>query len=190
MSRTWWPFSGNSPAVAAYPAETIEEVCISTSKLVFEPLPQIGSVQPADPEPRLEAVFTSLPRGDQLEAAAGAGGDRLRDGQPEPGAFRLRAAALERVEQAGEQILRHGRPRIGDAQQAVHRQRHADRLGLRAVLQRILDQVPRQDREGIGIDAGDALYSPSRLIFSYLYCLYSIFDINPFILIVGYCILG
>ena len=73
------------------------------------------SGEPADLEPRLESVLASLPWGDQFETAAGAGGDGLRDGQPQSGAFRLCAAALERVEKGGEQILRHSRPRIGDA---------------------------------------------------------------------------
>jgi len=78
-----------------------------------------GSAQPADPEQSFEAVFLSLPRGDQLEGTTSPSRDRFRDGQPEPGALCLRATPLKRVEQSGEQALRHGRPRIGDAQQAV-----------------------------------------------------------------------
>ncbi len=72
-----------------------------------------------DEEFGLEAVLLPLSWRVQLDSAAGAGGDRLCDGQPQSSPLRLRTAAFERLGQAGKQIPRHNRPCVSDAQCAL-----------------------------------------------------------------------
>jgi hypothetical protein len=107
------------------------------------------------PDLDLEALATTQCGRAQGETAAKSVSNRRHDGETKTASLVSGASALETCREAPEDFRRNNRAVIYDPERAVGSERDGNLSASRAMAQRILDQVPEQNAERIGIEVGE-----------------------------------